>query len=248
MTASATERVQSNRAARTIIRARPRSTTGRVADGRVADGICEQTSGWLTDPVGDAWADYSTAQRGPVNPPYRTGCRPHSARPRPLLTLPGANPYNQSTRHNPATLLPTLNTIPHRTIPHRTAQRSHTPYGRRQHPQFLPQLLRGTGTPDYALRLPHPRRRPHPPLHLRRHGSLQTLLYGRANATPPPPHQLPKILPHHRHRRSRRPQTPHLLRNAGQLQHRRLLQTRRHDLRLATLHRPIRPPPPHECM
>ena len=72
----------------------------------------------------------------------------------------------------------------------------------------------------------------HPP-HQRRHDADEALVQGRGGAAAPPRLHLPEVHPHGRHRERRQDRPPrHLLRDAGQLLLRRLLQARGHRLEL----------------
>ena len=91
-----------------------------------------------------------------------------------------------------------------------------------------------------ALGQPHPAR-PLGPVHHRRDGAVQAVLPGRRGAAVDAGHLGPEVLPHRRHRHRRHHAAPlHLLRDAGQLQLRRLLQGRGHPVRLGAGHRGAR--------
>ena len=80
--------------------------------------------------------------------------------------------------------------------------------------------------------------RPHGAVHHRRHGAVQAVLPGRRAAAVAAGHLGAEVLPDRRHRRRRHHRAPlHVLRDARQLQLRRLLQGRRHPLRLGAAHR-----------
>ena len=94
---------------------------------------------------------------------------------------------------------------------------------------------------------PDPARR-HPAVHQRGHGPVQALLRRRRDAAVPPRHVDPEVRARRRQAqrpRRRRPHQPalHVLRDARQLQLRRLLQGRRHQVGVGALHRRPRPRP-----
>ena len=93
------------------------------------------------------------------------------------------------------------------------------------------------------------RRRPHGDVDQRRHGAVQGRVRGQGEAGLHPGHHQPEVPA--RRRQAQRPgerglhgPPPHLLRDAGQLQLRRLLQGRRHPLRLGVRHGPQGPGQP----
>ena len=92
-----------------------------------------------------------------------------------------------------------------------------------------------------CLVLAGPGQRPHPALHQRRHEPVQGRLPRRREPRLLPRHHLAEVRPRRRQaqrprKRRLHPPPPHLLRDARQLQLRRLLQARRHRLRLGAAH------------
>ena len=111
------------------------------------------------------------------------------------------------------------------------------------HPPSLPRFLRRQGAPRGAFFVVGPGRRSHAPVHQRRHGAVQAHLPGPGAAGLPHGHHLPEVRPGRRQaQRSRaggpHQAAPHLLRDAGQLLLRRLLQARRDRVRLGVRHQP----------
>ena len=107
------------------------------------------------------------------------------------------------------------------------------------HPTPLHRLLRRARPPAGPLQPADPQR-PDAAAGQRGHEPVQALLPGRGRARLPPGDQRAEVHPHLRHRDRRRPQPRHLLRDAGQLLLRRLLQGRRHRLRLGAGDRAVR--------
>ena len=112
----------------------------------------------------------------------------------------------------------------------------------RRHPPPLPRLFRRARAPRGAQFVARPRRRSDPAVHQRRHGAVQAHLPGPGAARLRAGDDLPEVRA--RRRQAQRPRAggphraaPHLLRDAGQLLLRRLLQARRDRVRLGVRHR-----------
>ena len=110
------------------------------------------------------------------------------------------------------------------------------PYRGRRYPQSVPRFLRGARAPRDAQRVPRARGRPDAAAHHGGHGAVQALLRGRRDSPQPAARLVPEVLPHDRHRRRGRLHPPHDVRDAGQLQHRRLLQARGDRLGVGVRH------------
>ena len=104
-------------------------------------------------------------------------------------------------------------------------------YYERRDTRVIPEVLRVAGPPAGGELVADTGRGPHAAAHQRGHGPVQTLLLGRGDAPEPAHDDLAEVLPHRRHRRGRRRHPPDDVRDAGQLQLRRLLQGRGHGLR-----------------
>src|SRR5207248_3728392 len=90
----------------------------------------------------------------------------------------------------------------------------------------VPAVLRGAGAPALAERLAGAARRPDAAVYERGHGAVQAVLHGAGRTARAATDIDSEVLPDDGHRGRRRLQPPHVLPDAGELQHRRLLQAR----------------------
>ena len=133
-----------------------------------------------------------------------------------------------------------------------------SPHAVRHNPTAVSRLFRRPGAPRGAFFVTGARRRSDAAVHQRRHGAVQAHLPGAGAARLRARHHLPEVRAGRR--QAQRPRAggphqaaPHLLRDAGQLLLRRLLQARRDRVRLGVRHQPdvprhpARPAARHAC-